>query len=106
MIDKTDGARGKGVKLTFSIPVEWIDHKVSVVGDFNDWDPLATPLRKKGPVRTASVVVPAGGVYRFRYLDARGHWFDDPGADAIWPGPHGGTESVIDLREPEPGGEG
>ncbi|MCC5951327.1 MAG: isoamylase early set domain-containing protein [Acidimicrobiia bacterium] len=101
MIEKTVRPRDKGVRVTFSVPVEWLDDKVSVVGDFNDWDPLATPLRKKGPVRTASVVVQPGAVYRFRYLDSRGHWFDDPGADAIWPGPHGGTESIIDLRDDE-----
>src|SRR5690606_37612857 len=89
MIEKNAKARGKGVKVTFAIPVEWLDQKVSVVGDFNDWDPMANPMRKKGAVRTTSVDLAAGSVYRFRYLDARGHWFDDPGADAIWPGPHG-----------------
>jgi len=99
MIEKSTPRRGKGVKVTFSIPVEWLDEKVSVVGDFNDWDPHGTPMRKKADVRTASVVLEPGGIYRFRYLDARGHWFDDPRADAIWPGSHGGTESVIDLRD-------
>lgn len=98
MIEKQARARGNGVKVVFSVPIEWMDRKASVVGDFNEWDPMANPLRKKGEVRTTSVVLEAGRVHRFRYLDARGHWFDDPGADDIWVGPHGGTESIIDLR--------
>lgn len=102
MIDKNHKHRGRGVKVTFSIPIEWLDEKVSVVGDFNDWDPTANPLRKKGAVRTASVVLEPGREYAFRYLDARGYWFDDPAADAIRDGSHGGTNGIIDLRTAEP----
>lgn len=100
MIEKHHKHRGRGVKVTFSIPVEWVDCVVAVVGEFNDWDPTANPLRRKGPVRTASVVLEPGRAYAFRYLDARGRWHDDPAADDIVANAFGGTNSVIDLSEP------
>lgn len=99
MIDRQERRRGRGIKVTFSIPVEWLDDKVSVVGDFNDWDPLANPLRKRGAVRSASVVLDPDGAYAFRYLDASGRWHDDPAADHLEPNTFGGLNCVIDLRD-------
>ena len=99
MIDKNHKHRGRGVKVTFSIPIEWLDCGASVVGDFNDWDPTATPLRKKGGVRTASVVLDPGPRYRFRYLDVHGRWHDDPSADDVEANAFGGTDNVIDLSD-------
>jgi hypothetical protein len=100
VIEKHHKHRGRGVKVTFSIPLEWIDCAVAVVGDFNDWDPTANPLRKRGHVRRASVVLDPGRAYAFRYLDARGRWYDDPGADHLVANTFGGTDSVIDLANP------
>ena len=99
MIEKKAQRRKGLVKVTFSIPIEWMDHGASVVGDFNDWDPTATPLRKKGSVRTASVELEPGRVYAFRYLDTRGRWHDDPQADDVRPNAVGGTDCVLDLRD-------
>jgi len=49
-----------------------------VVGDFNDWDPSAHPLRlRSNQTRSASVTVPIGSTLRFRYLGEGGMWFDD-----------------------------
>ena len=100
MIERHVKARGRGVKVTFSIPTEWLDRPVSVVGDFNGWDPTATPLRKRGSKRTASVTLEANSVHQFRYLDALGRWHDDPDADDVVVNATGGTNCVLDLREP------
>lgn len=100
MIEKKVKPRGRKVKVTFSIPVEWLDRQVSVVGDFNDWVPGAKTLRRKGAVRTASVDLDAGHRYRFRYLDADGRWHDDPAADDVVPNEAGGWDCVIDLTDP------
>lgn len=97
MIEKNHKHRGRGVKVTFSIPVDWLDCNACVVGDFNEWDPTATPLRKKGGVRTASVVLHPGERHAFRYLDARGRWHDDPAADDLVPNGCGGFNGVVDL---------
>lgn len=99
MIDKNHKHRGRGVKVTFSIPIDWLDCGASVVGDFNEWDPAANPLRKKGGIRTTSVVLEPDRSYAFRYLDIHGRWHDDPSADRTVENVFGGTDNVIDLSE-------
>ena len=76
---KTTKPSGDGmVKVTFSLPAGEPAGTVSVVGDFNDWDPSAHPLRaRSNQTRSVSVSVPAGSTLRFRYLAEGGMWFDD-----------------------------
>jgi 1,4-alpha-glucan branching enzyme len=88
---KTSKPRRDGmVRVTFTLPAEDPVTPVSVVGDFNDWDPFAHPLRRRANrTRTASVTVPSGSTLRFRYLAEGGRWFNDEtlspndGEDAI-----------------------
>jgi 1,4-alpha-glucan branching enzyme len=66
------------VRVTFVLPAAEPAGAVSVVGDFNDWDPYAHPLRKRGNgARSAAVDVPVGVTVHFRYLAEGGVWFDD-----------------------------
>lgn len=77
-------ARQPVVKVTFALPTAMIDQPVSVLGDFNNWDPLAHPLKKRSNgTRSATVEIPAGSTSRFKYLAADGTWFCDPDADAV-----------------------
>ena len=47
------------VKVTFAVPSTV--GKVSVIGDFNGWSPLATPMKpRSNGTRSAAVVLPAG----------------------------------------------
>lgn len=72
------------VKVTFALPVDQIDQPVSVVGDFNAWDPFAHPLKKRSNgTRSVSVELAAGAAFRFKYLTADGRWLTDPEADQI-----------------------
>jgi 1,4-alpha-glucan branching enzyme len=74
---------GGTVRVTFSLPASRPAGTVSVVGDFNDWDPFAHPLRRRGNgVRSAVVTVPAGSTLRFRYLAEGGNWFDDESVES------------------------
>jgi 1,4-alpha-glucan branching enzyme len=83
MIKRSNGPADT-VKVTFVVSAEQCDQPVSVVGDFNDWDPLATPLRKRSNgTRSATVDLPPGGSYRFKYLADGGSWFCDPDADSV-----------------------
>lgn len=95
MITKKTVEKGAAVKVTFSLPAD--NGGVAVAGDFNGWDEAATPMRKRGQTRSASVTLPAGGRYAFRYVDEQGHWFDDDQADALENNGLGGTHSVLDL---------
>jgi len=73
--------RGDVVRVTFVLPVDEPSGAVSVVGNFNGWDPFAHPLRKRtNGTRSASVKVPAGTKLHFRYLAEGGIWFDDAAA--------------------------
>jgi 1,4-alpha-glucan branching enzyme len=90
MIKTSKPQRDGMVRVTFALPVEEPAAAVSVVGDFNEWDPYAHPLRiRANRTRSASVTVPAGSTLRFRYLADGGRWFDDEsvslgeGQDAI-----------------------
>jgi 1,4-alpha-glucan branching enzyme len=66
------------VRVTFALPAAEPAGAVSVVGDFNDWNPYAHPLRKRGNgLRSAVVNLPAGTTLHFRYLAEGGIWFDD-----------------------------
>ncbi len=68
---------------------------MSVVGGFNDWNPYASPLRRRANgTRSAVVTVPAGCALRFRYLGQDGLWFADETASVcgdlgtvieVWP---------------------
>ncbi|MGA8462040.1 MAG: isoamylase early set domain-containing protein [Streptosporangiaceae bacterium] len=70
------------VRVTFVLPAAEPAGAVSVVGDFNDWNPYAHPLRKRANgVRSAVVILPAGTTLRFRYLAQGGVWFDDDTAE-------------------------
>lgn len=72
------------VRVTFALPVDEVDQAVSVVGDFNAWDPLAHPLRKRSNgTRSVSVELAAGEAVRFKYLTADGCWLTDPDADQV-----------------------
>ncbi len=88
---KTAKFRSNGtVRVTFTLPAGEPAGAVSVVGDFNGWDPFAHPLRPRANrTRSVSVTVPTGSTLRFRYLGEGGMWFDDEtiaaadGRDAI-----------------------
>ncbi|MGH9267589.1 MAG: isoamylase early set domain-containing protein [Acidimicrobiales bacterium] len=85
------------VKVTFSLPAEQAGGKVSVVGDFNGWDPHATPLRKRSGLLTASVSLPAGQRHAFRYLVEGGQWLDDDEAHDREINEFGTKNNVIDV---------
>ncbi len=78
MIKTTKPGRDGSVRVTFALSADEPDRAVSVVGNFNDWNPFAHPLRRRANrTRSAAVTVPAGSTLHFRYLAEGGLWFDD-----------------------------
>jgi 1,4-alpha-glucan branching enzyme len=70
--------------------------KVSVVGDFNGWDPFAHPLRpRRNGTRSAVVTLPPGRRFAFRFLVEGGRWHDDDTAETFEPNGVGGHNAVI-----------
>ena len=91
---------GKQVKVTFTVGEDGMGGQtLAVVGDFNDWDPTATPLQPQGTLRVATIKVPAGGRYAFRYLAEGGRWFNDEAAGAYQPNGFGGDDCILDLTQ-------
>lgn len=93
---KVSGGDGKPIKATFVLPLSETPNPVSVLGDFNLWDPLAHPLKKRANgTRSASVELESGRRYAFKYLAEGGTWFPDPTADEHETNEYGETNSII-----------
>jgi hypothetical protein len=87
-----------GTRVTFVLTS---DTPVSVVGDFNHWDPLAHPLKPRANgTRSVAVVLAAGTRTCFRYLEDGGRFFDDPDADAFEDNGWGATHGVVEIPAP------
>ena len=82
-------------KVVFSIPDA--GYPVSLVADFNGWDPTAHPLRKRSNgIRSVSIMFPPGTCARFKYVGG-GEYFDDPDGDGYEPNGLGGTKTLLLL---------
>lgn len=93
---KHDVLKNKKVKVTFIQPHNPDQPAVSVVGDFNGWEPNKTKLVKRNNgTRSATVTVDAGKQYRFRYYTADGEWFNDEAADGYEASEHGSENCLI-----------
>lgn len=89
---------GNMVRVTFKLPKAAAPKakKVSVVGDFNNWDAQATLMKKteKGDY-FARLDLKPGREYQFRYLINDTNWENDWDADKYVPSPYGGDNSVL-----------
>jgi 1,4-alpha-glucan branching enzyme len=71
---------------------------VSVVGDFNEWDPTAHPLRRRSNgTRSVSIDLTEGSSVQFKYLDDNGDWFPERQADGLVVNEWGEVNSRLDL---------
>ena len=74
------------------------DSAVTLVGDFNDWDPRATPLHPgSGGVWTVTVPLPPGR-YRYTFI-VDGSWRRDPAAPRALEDDFGTPTSVITVAQ-------
>jgi 1,4-alpha-glucan branching enzyme len=71
-------------------------NQATVVGDFNNWDPSATPMKKlKSGAFTVTLDLDAGKEYQFRYLLDGENWHNDEEADQYAPSTYHGTENSV-----------
>jgi hypothetical protein len=93
-----DRARTGDVRLTFVLPHGEPPGRVSVVGDFNGWQPGAHELRRRSNgTRSSTVTVPEGAAIRFRYLAEGDLWCNETEHPDIR---QDGHDSVIVARLP------
>jgi len=85
-------------KVTFELPSQAANGamKVTLVGDFNDWDHATTPMKrlKDGAYRVI-LDLPRDREYQFRYLIDSEYWENDWEADNYLPNPTGDSENSV-----------
>jgi 1,4-alpha-glucan branching enzyme len=85
-------------KVTFRLQKEVAQaaKTVNIVGDFNNWDIYATPMKKlKNGVFTATLDLGVDTEYQFRYLIDETKWENDGHADKYVPTPYGNAENSV-----------
>lgn len=82
----------------FSLPVKVDAEKVTLHGDFTNWDkkPLKMRRYKDGNFKV-SVTLKSGKSYRFRYLLDGERWENDWNADAYKPNEFGTEDSILEV---------
>jgi hypothetical protein len=70
--------------------------QVSVVGDFNDWDPAATPLRRDGGTWTVELHLKPGRYHYTFLIDGR-RWASDPAEPRAAESDFGAPMSVLTV---------
>jgi hypothetical protein len=87
-------------KVTFRLPKEAAPdaREIAIVGDFNEWDQRQVFMTqmKNGDFK-ATLEIPAGREYRFRYFIDGTRWENDWQADKYLPNDYGGDDSVLLL---------
>ena len=74
--------------------------RISIVGDFNDWDPAATPLQRVDGHGWWVVVNLRPGRYRYSFVVDGTRWIADPSAPRSADNDFGTANSVVTI----PGG--
>lgn len=91
---------GNVCNVTFKLPQEAAPDAavVTVVGEFNNWSLSDTPMKKlKNGSFKATIKLPCGNEYKFRYLIDSSRWENDWCADEYMPNAFGGEDSVIRI---------
>jgi hypothetical protein len=94
----TDGTTA----VTFHMPAsEWVS-QLCVLGDFNGWNPDATPLSQAADGSWTVTVTLAPGTYQFRYFANGENWANDDEADGYLPNEYGSANSVVVIESAAP----
>lgn len=81
-------------KVTFTVPAQDAK-KVSVVGDFNNWNPKENELRRlKNGSFKGTFDIPKENSYEFRYL-IDGNYENEAEADGFQWNEYAGTENAV-----------
>jgi 1,4-alpha-glucan branching enzyme len=89
------------VTVEFCLPDHVGAETVSVVGDFNGWEPALGVMRRDEVTGefSCTVDVQLGCSYQYRFLLDGERWVNDWKADRYAPNAFGGDDSVLDLTD-------
>lgn len=98
MVTKNFDSKKTRCKVTFVLPRTVRAAMATVVGDFNNWDRHATPMKRmQDGSWKAEVMLDCGREYHFRYLINGREWHNEWEADRYAVHPLGGENSVLIL---------
>lgn len=103
MITKKFSKKPPLCTVDFILPDEiaTIAETACLVGDFNDWNGTATPMKKvKGSAFRVTVKLDVDQEYAFRYLINGSEWHNEPKADKFVENPFNGENSVVTTYSP------
>ena len=86
-----------GVSFTLDAPSA---QQVSLVGDFNNWDPAATPLARATTGKWEAVIPLTPGRYEFTFVVDGNRWVADPERPRAVGDDFGQPNSVITVVNP------
>ena len=96
MLKKNYSKTGETCRVTFKLPADVKAKSANLIGEFNEWDTTATPMKQlKDGSFSATVSLPAERPYRFRYLLDGERWENDWAADDYQPNAYGADDSVV-----------
>jgi len=99
MIIKKQFLKNRSIcKVTFGLSGEVTHDAASahLVGDFNNWALIATPMKKlKDGSFTVTIDLETGREYQFRYLIDQTQWENAWNADRYVPTPFGDAENSV-----------
>ncbi|MDD4857161.1 MAG: isoamylase early set domain-containing protein [Candidatus Krumholzibacteria bacterium] len=72
--------------------------EVSVIGSFNNWDPVTTPMRRESKGAWTVRLALRPGKYTYKFLVNRKQKVLDPANPATEPDGFGGSNSVLEVR--------
>lgn len=82
-------------KVVFSLEAENAS-EVYLLGNFNEWDPQRTPMKRKGNKKwTASLSLPAGE-YEYKFM-VDGQWVEDPMNERVRPNDFGTHNNIFNV---------
>ena len=96
MLKKRYVSDGKVCEVTFVLPSDIQVGSAVLVGDFNNWDRDALPMKQsKSGIWQTKVKLEAGHQYQYRYFVNGSEWRNDLAADGYALHPYGGENSVV-----------
>jgi serine protease AprX len=72
---------------------------VSVAGDFNGWNQVATPLKRNGSgLWTTEIAAPRSGLLEYKFVVNGNRWIEDPSNGMKTPDSFGGLNSILVIE--------
>lgn len=97
MPKKTYTKTKNSCRVMFELPTEVNAKKVTLLGDFNAWDPKTHPMKKRKDGSFYLITYLKPGEYKYRFLLDGKRWENDYHAEKYLPNIFGGEDSVISI---------